>query len=232
MGMWSNRIVTGAGNGIRMNRPRTARDGRLRNVMVLGGLYSTADTWADGESTATYKPSDYVNYGRGLAVASVNVDTTMGNATMVARITDAIDTLQTSGYYAPGRVSFIGGSTGGICALTYALANPSKVRKMVLGITPFDLQRLYDDDWGGIIQDIVDTAWSGRPGDEDNPFNRMDEYTGIPILIYASTNDPISPYEDAVTFAQETGANLQTMSAGHDFGDPYSIDDIGEFLGA
>lgn len=230
--MWSQRMVTGAGNAIRLTRPRMARDGRLRNVLVLGGLYSTADTWADGEPTATYKPSAIVCHGRGLAVASVNVDTTFGNATMQARITDAVDTLQASGYWSPGRISIIGGSTGGVCALTWALANPTLIRKMVLGITPFDLQRLYDDDWSGIIQDLVDAAWSGRPGDEDNPFLRTDELTKVPMKIYAGVSDPISPYEDAVTFAQETGGELLTMNTGHDFADPYDTSEIAEFLGA
>lgn len=230
--MWSDTWDgSGSGDLVRTVRPRAARNGQGRQVIVMGGMYSQAVDWADSEATSTYKPSELVSYGRGLTVGAASVDETWGNAEMRARIDTCIAANRAKGYFTTDRVSLLGGSMGGLCALTYALANPTKVRRIVVAITPFDLQRVYDDDWGGVLRASMVAALGGPPTDADNPIARMDELAHIPMLVYASTDDPISSYEAAVEFANGTGATLETMGAiGHQFGPPYSVEAVASFL--
>lgn len=222
------------GDVVRLSRSRTARPGRNRPVIVLGGLFSSAD-WADGEGTGgEYLPSRYINYGKGLAIASVATDTLLGNSTMRDRINTAIDDCRSSGFFPPAaRVSIIGGSAGAISGLQYAIRNPEKIRRMVLGICPVSTQALYDDNYGGTIRGYVSTAYGGRPSDDEDPLARAEEFAQFAgrVRLYNSTNDPISNYTLAEEFCERSGLELISMGAvGHDFDDPYSEAAVSGYL--
>lgn len=240
MAFWTHRGTISGGDAIRLSRGRLSRPGRNRPVIALGGLNSTADTWPDGQSYVgdpvfgRYLPSRYIYYGKGLAIASVATETLLGNETMRDRIDTAIDDCRASGFFPPtARVSIIGGSAGAISGLQYAIRNPEKIRRMVLGICPVSTQALYDDNWGGIIRGYITTAYGGRPDDEEDPLARAEEYAQFAgrVRLYNSTNDPISNYTLAEEFCERSGIELISMGAvGHDFDDPYSEAAVSGFL--
>ena len=204
---------------------RRSVPGSSRGLVMLAGWTGTVDYWAEGENgiTVTKGLADYERE-RGVLTASCAVDSTWGNATIRNRITALIDGNQTSGYWPTGKVHVFGNSMGSICAAKWALENPTKIASLGLSLFPPDIQTLYDRNALG-SQSSLGAAYGGeRPPDDENPMKRTDEFAamGIPIKIWFSDNDTVTPLSETLAFGLAVGdavTGVSMGSVGHTWGD-------------
>lgn len=154
-------------------------------------------------------------------MAFVDTTTSWGNSTQRANMTTAVNALQSDGWFQADPIHLYGGSAGGVCVLQWALANPSRVRSICLNITPVDLQSAYDRDVLG-LQSSIDTAYGGRPGDEDNPALRADELTEIPMIVFYSSSDTVGLPAESEAFIAASGAiGVDMGDVGHNWDTAY-----------
>ena len=147
-------------------------------------------------------------------------------------MTTAVNALQSNGWFQADPIHLYGGSAGGVCVLQWALANPSRVRSIVLNITPVDLQSAYDRDILG-LQSSIDTAYGGRPGDSDNPALRADEFTEIPMLVFYSNDDTVGLPAESEAFIAAAGATGVNMgNQGHNWSSALNASSIASFFSA
>lgn len=151
---------------------------------------------------------------------------TWGNDTAMARIATAKTYLQgSSGGAKTGKMALVGLSMGGCNALVWAAANPALVSCIVAVIPVINLTDMHSNNRGGtasIINDAYAGGWSqGTYGAAHNPLTlaQAGKFTGIPILLFYGTTDPLCVPEQAIAFGAAVGADvtLVPIAAGHDF---------------
>ena len=205
-----SRLWTSGGQSICNLGGHLTKPGDSPGILTMGGYNSLAS------SASSSSPRD-APAAQGFNQAYLDTKTTWGNSTQRSNMTTAINALQSSGWFQADPIHLYGGSAGGVCVLQWALANPSRVRSIFLNITPVDLQSLYDRDTLSLAGSI-DTAFGGRPADEDNPALRADELTEIPICVAYSSNDPVALVDESEDFIEATGATAINMGdVGHNW---------------
>ena len=163
-----------------------------------------------------------------------------GNSTARSRI-DAVKTaIQTAGDFAEaaaGDALLTGTSAGALDMLNWAKYNPTLVQAIALSIAVVDPQDVWDNDRGGFKSD-VNTAYGGRPADADCPQKNYSAYAGIPMQLYYSDTDPVTPLsilQAFVTGVNANGGNCQAISMGsigHLIGPPRTPQAVAEWLWA
>lgn len=141
-----------------------------------------------------------------------------GNTESRARFTDLRTYAQSTLGFASGKVHLFGLSAGSLAALRWAMANPSLVQSIAVVLPAVDPQDIYDRDPASAgITASMNTAYSGRPVDAENPSKNTASFSGIPIKMWYSENDPICLPAKVTAFASATGAStvsLGTQSGG------------------
>lgn len=147
-----------------------------------------------------------------------------GNATALARITEAIAFLQAADIGAKtGPVVLIGASMGGVAAQNYAKGHHSSVICMVGLIPVSDLNDIRSNNRGGLAGSI-DAAYpatyvEATHGATSNPHTyAATGLAGVHYRAYYSTSDPIvipSTVTETVSLIGPTAAAVP-MSGGHD----------------
>lgn len=203
-------------------------------IVLLDDWGRTAGSWADeAASFAMLRELSDLNL-RGVPSVSVDTGGDWGNATHRARITTAVDACQSDGFFAAGRVSLHGRGAGGVAALQWLLANPTRVSAVSIALAAVDLGALYDRDVLGVASYLATAYGGGRPSDADNPAKRaatLKTY-GIPILVFYSTNDPYVTTAESEAFVRAAGAWPYKLGAsGHTTANPtlYNGRVIGNF---
>lgn len=209
---------TSDGVGLRNSCGRLSRDGQSHGIVLLAGWQATENNWSDATGSQVLVP--LVEHSeRGHVACSVGVESYWGNSTMRDRITTLVDACQAASYFPAGKVHLVGNSAGSLCALLWALANPTRVASLALALAPVDIQSLYDRNPLGVTASI-DAAYGGRPPDSENPALRAAELLGIPICLWYSSSDPVGLEAETLAFAEDAGATLQGMGAvDHTWGD-------------
>lgn len=127
------------------------------------------------------------------------------------------------------KVLLIGGSMGGLTVLNYMHHNPTKVQAAIALIPAINLQLHHDDPDTLGWEAEVDAAYGGHAGylaarPEHSPYEYMNAPAGVPLSIWYSDNDTTTPFQYAIDYGEEVGAELHSLgSVGHGFG-PASFD--------
>lgn len=131
-----------------------------------------------------------------------------------------------------GKAFLIGASMGGLTALNWAAANPTKVAGIVLIIPVINLNDVKVNNRGGYAS-LVNAAHGGNydqatQGATKNPqtMATAGKYAGIPILLYYGLTDTVCVPGEATTFAATVGPNVETvaLNSGHENASYLAVD--------
>lgn len=151
----------------------------------------------------------------GRPLASFPHGNLFGNSTAVGYVANIRTYGQSNWGFASGKVDLMGGSAGAAAALNFAKANPTLVNAIALIIPGVDLQDIDTNNRGGFSA-AIQTAYGGAVPDASNPADNTASFTGFPIKIWYSTDDPVVLPEIVTTFASAVGADIQSLGAiGH-----------------
>lgn len=157
-----------------------------------------------------------------------------GNEDCVARMDDTISYFNSVAGAKSDNVMFLGASMGAASILNWVrnwqntaagsgndFANVPKVAAIGLLAPALNMEDIYDNDRGGLAGSI-DSAYSGYTGGwatqaaTANSANYAANFSGIPIRIWYSTDDPICLASEMTAFAAASGATLTSVGAqGH-----------------
>jgi hypothetical protein len=184
-------------------------------VIFLAGWTGTQDYFADDQSgihvTGQQQTRDLITSN--FAVGSIAEGSTWGNSTQLTNIGTLKTNMQTA-LSASGKIGLVGISAGAAAAANYAIANPTLVFAMVLILPAVNLQRLYDEDPGGLgISASISTAHAGRPSNGNNPLNNAATLSGIPHKLLYSTNDSMINSTDVTDFCTASGGTAVSMGS-------------------
>jgi pimeloyl-ACP methyl ester carboxylesterase len=151
--------------------------------------------------------SDLIDLGFPAVAPTLGVE--WGNATSMARITDALAWLRArNGTTAPAVL--VGASMGACAAVTWAAANPTDVACIVGLIPAIDLQAIRVADTGG-LRSSIDTAYGiaypAAMAVGTNPVTLS--VPGVPIGLWTASNDAVSA--NAANLAGATVTNVGAL---------------------
>jgi pimeloyl-ACP methyl ester carboxylesterase len=169
-------------------------------------------------------------------------NSTWGNDTAMAAMDAAYTYLTTTGGAKPGKVFLSGGSMGTLTMLNWAKRNPTKVAGIACALPAVSLTDLHDNryvDAPGTtnpVRALVETAYGGATayaaavGTHD-PNLTPGAFTGIPMKLYYSTDDPVALPSIALAFAAAVGSSCKVASLGARGHNADNLDpvDIAEF---
>ncbi len=165
----------------------------------------------------------------------LNTSDVWGDDTGMSRMTDAWNWLKsTSGGKAKTDACvLVGGSMGGLMAIDWAYRNPTLVKAIAIIIPVLDLQDVYQNNRSG-LEPQINAAYGGAPDySTRSPMNLASSLAGMPIKIWYSTTDPVTPSTSTnTTFQSSVGSSclVQSLGAvGHTFS-AVNPDDILSFL--
>jgi len=134
---------------------------------------------------------------------------------------------------AAGPVGSLAESMGTLLAILYALANPTHISAMALALPLVDFLAFYSENRGGFASEIS-TARGGAPDSTVDPMSRAADIAAldIPIKLWASSDDTLTPLDEAQAFATAVGAECVDMGAvGHATYDAFAAE-AADFLAA
>lgn len=153
---------------------------------------------------------------------------TWGNDTAMAAMTAAFNWLQTQPGVKPGKVALAGGSMGGLNALAWAAANPTKVtcvNAYIPVLNPSEIHDLNLTHQGTGYAQFVDQAYppgwvtADRRATKDPLYMAgLGRYAGIPIRIHFGLQDGLCRPENAWAFRERVGTNVELfpITGGHE----------------
>lgn len=123
---------------------------------------------------------------------------TWGNNASMQAMTDAYNYLQTQTEAKKGKVLLRGGSMGGLTALVWAAANPTKVAAICIDLPVLDLEDIWWGNYGGYKADInaaYGGAYTAAMSATKSPLRMAQSGVyfdlGIPMLIHYGTTDAL-----------------------------------------
>lgn len=154
---------------------------------------------------------------------------TWGNDTAQARIDDGWAWIKANLPCATDKVLLVGDSMGGLDLLNWAHAHPSAVAGIALCFSVFDLADVHDNNYSPSFYPSgtkapIETAYGGLAGYQaaeptHNPNRHPGDFSGIPIFIQYSSNDPICMPSITESFGAACGATMDNEGAVfHGFG--------------
>lgn len=135
----------------------------------------------------------------------------------------------------PGKLIAIGGSMGGLSALLYTLANPSKVAALLMFIPAFDPEFVRNNDPNGtqLNKTAIEAAYGANPVPAGKQgFTRGADLaaTGVPAKLFYSTTDTFTPLASTQEFISDSGCESTSLGAvGHGYNN-VDVDEAAEFL--
>ena len=112
-------------------------------------------------------------------------------------MTASYNTLQALPGTKPGKVALIGASMGGLSAMNWAAANPTKVACIVMTIPVINVTDIKGNDrlgYGAYINSAYGGSWTeGQYGANHNPQTMASagKLNGIPMLIFYGLSDQL-----------------------------------------
>lgn len=167
---------------------------------------------------------------------------TWGNDTAMAAMTAAYNYLQTQPGVKPGKVAIIGGSMGGLNALVWAAANPTKVSAISIYIPVMSPSEIHDQNLvhGGVgYAQYVDMGYGGqgwvtatyRATKDPLYMAQQGAYKNLPIRIHYGLQDALCLPANPPAFKTAVGGNLVTINGvtgGHEEATELQIDRVAE----
>lgn len=181
---------------------------------------------AGGNADSLFTATVYLSIAQALAEAgyvTLAVDLggdLWGNDTSTAaagRMADGFTYLTSTLGCKSDKCGLLAVSEGASDALNWALANGAGKVAAVAGLIPaVDVQSVYDVNPG--LKTSIDTAYGGAAAwtaaqPTHNPAARASSYTGLPIKLWYSTDDPTVLPATVTTFAAASGAATQSIGA-------------------
>lgn len=212
---------TPGGINVQSGRGRLYEDGSERGVLAISGATGTETQWFDIDFLFHEMRTMTDHFG--FPVAGIGSYNYWGNQALMDRMLGVKDHhTEDSGLFRDtARVHLLGISAGGLAALNFAYHYPELVKSVCIVIPVVDVQDIYDNNRSG-FQSVINTAYGGRPGDEWNPASHPEALRSVPTLIYASEDDPVTPWSVTEAYVEDSGAELVSMGAiNHFWGDPW-----------
>lgn len=215
-----------------MFRPRSI-SGEHRAVLLCPGHTAIADAFL--MSQFTQLPRRLANDGHVVYASAWGGVSSWGNGAAVTSLNAAHTMLQSDpAVLKDGKVSLYAGSMGCFNALSFALAHPEKVDKIVLVLPAVDLADLHDNRGYGAT---IDTAYGGNANylaqlserNPNTPANR-EKLSQFPILMHYSTNDTITVPSVATEWGTRVGAEQVSLGAVGHVGTSENIEITSNFL--
>lgn len=196
-------------------RGRTRPSSAKRPLLCSMGLNSTPDTsliapqiglarWADAGLVALH--------------GDFGGTTTWGNDTAQSRISEGWAWIKANLPCASDKVILVGESMGGLDVLNWAHAHLSSVAAIALCFPALDLADLHDNNYSPVFlpggsRAPVEAAYGGLAGYQaaeptHNPNRYAGDFSGIPIFIQYSSNDPICVTPITEAFGSACGATM------------------------
>lgn len=182
-----------------------------RGVVAAYGVNSTALSYIlDDPGLA-----ERITEGAHRPVATFAHAALWGNSTAQGYIGNLRTYGQSNWGFSSGKVDLLGRSAGAAAALNWAKANPTLVNAIALLIPAVDLQDI-DTNNRGSYSASIEAAWGGAVPDASNPADNTASFTGFPIAIWRSTDDPVCVQSVVDPFASAVGATVHSLGAiGH-----------------
>lgn len=181
-------------------------------VAMLYGATGTRDSWF--ALNDAFWPSGEIKAitEAGFPVGSVDTLDGWGNDALLDDLTD-MKAEGDAAYFASGRWHLLGASAGGLTVLNWAKANPALVKSLTLLIPVLDVQDVYTNNRGSFAS-VISTAYGGAPPDSHNPADNYSSFADIPIKLYYSTTDTITPLAITQAFISGVGDNVEGVNMG------------------
>jgi pimeloyl-ACP methyl ester carboxylesterase len=236
-------VVSTRGNGqyvasethvIFYNRLDTLDPNARIGIVFAHGFFANGDFFTkDDPTTGPWRQLVDAIVAKGIPIISTDLGgaSTWGNETLVSRLDSSITYLNTITGARTDQVLLMGLSMGGTSVLNWAknwnstnggdYANLSKVAGIALFAPAVDIIDINDNNRGG-LGSIPQASYTSYPGGWDahkasaNPVNNAAGYTGVPIRIWYSTDDPVCIPSTQTAFASGSGATLTSLgNVGH-----------------
>lgn len=208
----SNQAISGQSHSAswsRLFKPSSAS----RGVVATFGVGSDALTYVAAAVAGNDLIQALTLAGR--PIASFAHGALWGNSTAQGYIGNLRTYGQSNWGFASGKVDLLGLSAGAAATLNFAKANPTLVNSIALLLPAVDLQDIDTNNRGGYSASIQ-AAWGGAVPDASNPADNYASFTGFPIEIWRSTDDPICTQAAVDAFATGVGATVHSLGAiGH-----------------
>lgn len=157
---------------------------------------------------------------------------TWGNDKAQAAMTDAFNWLQTQPGVKPGKVAIAGGSMGGLNALVWAAANPTKVSCISIYIPVLNPSQIHDQNLSGYAGAIdgcyPPSGWTDALKPTKDPLHMagLGKYdTGIPMKIHFGLQDALCLPENAWAFCERVAtAEAIPFTGGHEQATELQVD--------
>jgi pimeloyl-ACP methyl ester carboxylesterase len=148
--------------------------------------------------------------------AGASVQPQWGNATALACIDDAIAYAQSTLGAATGKAHVMGFSMGGLAALAYATANPSKVRSVLLVCPGVDMDYYYSHGFAdtATAYGSFSAMEAALPLHSPQQIAANGNLPNVPIKMFYTTDDTTAVTALQLTFASTAGAAVQVESMG------------------
>jgi pimeloyl-ACP methyl ester carboxylesterase len=203
---------------------------RRRGMLLMPGAYTTvSNIWS--QSVPIGDTQRMLADWRVPSIFTDNVDQAQwGNDTVTAaggRMKIQWDYLKAQLGAKTDKMVIYGGSMGGLNSLNFLRANPTLVAAVALVIPALALGNMYDNQTlesvGIASRASIEAAYGGAAGfaaarDAHDPYVHRADYAalGVPIKIWYSTSDPVTPPSFITDFASAAGATTVSMGAiGH-----------------
>lgn len=154
----------------------------------------------------------------------------------LASVDEAVE-LALSEHLTVSQIDLVGGSMGGLNAVTYGRIATTTVRKVILYVPAVvDVGFLWDI--GGDIRTSMETVW-GATG-RTNVVSAMSSVNPSVVdcsdiasksLVIAASNDPLLPYSEVVGWCNNYSVPIITTSTGHFSLDDVNLNEVTDILG-
>jgi len=180
-------------------------------MVIAHGAGGTADYYITDASSSPIPPTAVSTNRMPVIATDMGGISTWGNSTAMTAMND------TTAFFsnklgADDQVILLGISMGAATVLNWARTNPSKVAAIALHIPVVDLQDIIDNNRSG-LGPLVTAAYGGNPPSASNPAVNTADFTGFPIRIWYSSNDPICIPSIVTSFASAVGATMTNLGA-------------------
>lgn len=209
-----------------------------RGVAMIYGATGTRDSWFNWDDA--YRAIGLTGEITGITDAGFplgSIDTLdlWGNDTHQANTLQLRENCQAD--WGGFRFHYIGTSAGGLNGLNLLVANPDLLRSVSILIPVLDVQDVYDNNRESFAS-VISSAYGGRPPDSHNPMSNLEAIaaTGVPIKLWASTSDSVTPWSITEEFVDTLGDQVELVNMGalgHNWNYTYwNPESIVEFLEA
>jgi pimeloyl-ACP methyl ester carboxylesterase len=203
-------------------RPAAPQYGVIHLHGASGTAWTALTSLNDGKP---HTPAHIARAGYNAIASDAGGPQTWGNQASIDGAERSYQRIQAIPGTKPGKVFLVGSSMGGLTALNWAAANPTKVAGIIMVIPVINVNDVKTNNRGGYAS-LVNAAHGGTydeatMGSTKNPRTQagLGKYAGIPILLFYGLTDAVCIPGEATGFAADVGSNvtLVPLNSGHDF---------------